>query len=82
MSTRLNKHKMCTKGSYIFLNHVHSYMELPLCPISPTSVIANCAGVVSLMRRAMFSEGPANVLPLHRAPRFGERKHAHLANRP
>ena len=24
MSTRLNKHKMCTKGSLIFLNHVHS----------------------------------------------------------
>ena len=29
MSTRLNKHKMYTKGSYIFLNHVHSYMEMP-----------------------------------------------------
>ena len=29
MSTRLTKHKMCTKGSFIFLNHVHSYMELP-----------------------------------------------------
>ena len=30
MSTRLNKHKMCTKGSFIFWNHVHSYMELPI----------------------------------------------------
>ena len=30
MSTRLNKHKMCTKGSFIFFNHVHSYMELPM----------------------------------------------------
>ena len=29
MSTRINNHKMCTKGSFIFLNHVHSYMELP-----------------------------------------------------
>ena len=31
MSTRLNKHKICTKGSFILLNHVHSYMELPIC---------------------------------------------------
>ena len=29
MSTRMNNHKMCTKGSFVFLNHVHSYMELP-----------------------------------------------------
>ena len=28
-------HKMCTKGSFIFLNHVHSYMELPFTLSSP-----------------------------------------------
>ena len=31
MSTMLNKYKMCTKGSFIiFLNNVHSYIELPI----------------------------------------------------
>ena len=34
MSTRINNHKMCTKGSFIFLNHVHSYMELPICGLA------------------------------------------------
>ena len=43
MSTRLNKHKMCTKGSFIFFNHVHSYMELPTC-INLFPLIPACTG--------------------------------------
>ena len=55
MSTRINNHKMCTKGSFIFLNHVHSYMELPayIC----RRYIKNATFFMSLVQATRDVEG-------------------------
>ena len=54
MSTRINNHKMCTKGSFIFLNHVHSYMELPICGVRLRAMNLQTPNIVTTTQNSHY----------------------------